>query len=384
MRIAVDALGLPRFGGAKASATGWLAALARHGPENQYLVFLSRPEESLSPFANVRQRIVPVSNRFLVRIWAQLVIPQVLAHEQIDLLHNVKNLGVFGAPCPTIVTVNDLSHVVLQRLYPRADGFYWERIQPRLLRRAARVIAISENTRQDLLRLYRLEAERVVTIHPACDERYYQPCAAVELRRVHSRYGLPQKMLLYVGGLGVHKNVITLVRAFGRIANAVPHGLVVVGGAHHTTSDHDLSREAAAMGLSDRVWNLGSVPEEDLRPLYHQADLFLLASLNEGFGLVLVEAMACGLPVVAAGTSSVQEVVGDAARLIDDPTDGAAFAGAMLELLANRETLSEMRQRGLDRSRLFSWERTAVKTLALYHDIVDGRRPFPAVVPCLR
>jgi glycosyltransferase involved in cell wall biosynthesis len=150
--------------------------------------------------------------------------------------------------------------------------------------------------------------------------------------------------------------------------------LVVVGGAHHTTSDHDLAREVAALGLSNRVRMLGSVPQEDLRPIYHLADLLLLASLNEGFGLVLLEAMACGLPVVAARTGSVQEVVGEAATLVDGPRDEAAFAGAIRDLLANQMMRADMRQRGLDRSRLFSWESTGVKTLALYDEIGCGEQ----------
>ena len=268
MRIAIDALGLPPFGGAKASALGWLAALGRYGRENHYLVFLSRPEEVLSPFPNIEQRVIQMHNRFAVRIWAQLRLPRLLAREKVDLLHSMKNLSVFGVPCPTIITINDLSHVILRDLYPWADGLYWQTIQPRILRRATQIIAISENTKRDLARFYGLEANKIVTIYPSCDDRFRQPCEPKELERVRAKHDLPESLLLYVGGLGVHKNVTTLVRAFARIADEIPHGLVLVGGAHHTTSDRGLAQEVAALGLADRVWILGSVPEEDLPPLW--------------------------------------------------------------------------------------------------------------------
>ncbi len=380
MRIAIDALGLPPFGGAKASVLGWLAALGRYDRENYYLVFLSsHAEEALSSFPHIEQRVVPFRNRFTVRIGAQFWLPRLLARENVDLLHSMKNLSVLGAPCPTIVTINDLSHIVLRDLYPWIDGLYWQVIQPRILRHAARVIAISENTRHDLVRFYGLEADKIVTLHPSCNDRFRQPCESRELERVRAKYGLPESVLLYVGGLGVHKNVITLVRAFARIAGEIRHGLVLVGGAHHTTSDRGLAQEVTALGLANRVWMLGSIPLEDLAVLYHLADLFLLASLNEGFGLVLLEAMACGTPVLAARTGSVPEVVGDCAWLLDDPLDVEGFTTAVAALLADHGRLAQMSTKGLERSRMFTWKRTAERTLTLYREVAsDQARLSPA------
>ncbi|MBM4431881.1 MAG: glycosyltransferase family 4 protein, partial [Chloroflexi bacterium] len=372
MRIAIDALALPAFGGAKSSALGWLTALARYDRNNHYLAFLSRPEEALLPCANVEQRLVPVHNRLAVRLWAQVQLPRLLAREQVDVLHSMKNLSVFAAPCPTIVTINDLSHLILRHLYPRIDGLYWQLVQPQILRRARRVIAISENTRHDLQRFYGLSAHKVVTIYPSCHDLFRQSCPLEELERVRSQYVLPQSMLLYVGGLGVHKNVITLLRAFARVAAQIPHGLVLVGGAHHTSSDLTLSRAIEALGLVGRVWMLGPVPLEDLVPLYQLADLFLLASLNEGFGLVLLEAMVCGLPVLAARRGSVAEVVGECACLVDDPQDIEGFSRGIVTLLADRQRLERMRTCGLQRSQMFTWEGTAKRTLALYEEVAHG------------
>ena len=381
MRIAVDAMGLPAFGGAKSSALGWLAALGRYDRANQYVAFVSRAEECLSCFQNIEQRVVPVQNRFAARIWAQIQLPRLLARERADVLHSMKNLSTFGAPCPVLVTVNDLSHVLLRNLprrsgteyqYPWIDNLYWRWIQPQLLRRAARVIAISENTKRDLLRFYRLDAGRVSVIYPSCDERFRRPCLPDQLERIRLKFSLPQSLLLYVGGLGVHKNVITLVRAFARIADQVPHGLVLVGGAHHTSSDHGVAQEIAALGLEGRVWLLGSIPAEDLPSLYHLADLFLLASLNEGFGLVLLEAMACGTPIVAARSGSVPEVLADCGLLVDNPLETQGFAQAIVSLLADPDRLLDMRAKGLQRSRDFTWQNTAERTMAAYREVVNA------------
>jgi len=169
--------------------------------------------------------------------------------------------------------------------------------------------------------------------------------------------------------------VKTLIRAFAHVAREVPHGLVLVRGAHHTSSDRTIDQEVSALGLEDRVWILGPIPSDELPCFYHLADLFVLVSLNEGFGLVLLEAMACGTPVLATRVGGVPEVVGDAACLLDNPTDPKAVADAILRLLADRERLAEMKARGLARSQEFAWERTAKLTLELY-EVVNRNATF--------
>ncbi len=372
MQIAIDALGLPPFGGARVSTVSWLAALATHSTENRYVVFLSHPEESLRPFPHVEQRIVGLRNRFAVRVWAEVALPRMLARERVGLLHSMKNLGVFSAQCPTVITVNDLTHVVLRHLYPRVDSLYWQYFQPRVLRRAAKIIAISHSTKRDLLRFYRLRECNIAVIYPSCDEVFRRPCADADIERVRGRYHLPQRILLYVGGLGIHKNVITLVRAFEAAAREISHGLVIVGGTHHTSSDRAVAAYVSAAGLDKRVWLLGSVPREDLPPLYRMADLFISVSLNEGFGLALLEAMASGTPVLAGRTSSIPEVVGEAGCLVDDPTDADALCSEILRLTADHDRLRSMSTQGLRRSQLFSWKVAADRTLALYREVAGG------------
>jgi glycosyltransferase involved in cell wall biosynthesis len=218
-----------------------------------------------------------------------------------------------------------------------------------------------------------LDDGKIVVIYPSCDPRFSREYGPGALEKVRNRYRLPDAMLVFVGGLGIHKNVATLIRAFARITRDVAHGLVVVGGMHHTSSDPTLSTLAAALGVEGRVWFLGSVPPSDLPPLYRLADLCVSPSLNEGFGLALLEAMASGTPVLASNRGGIPEVVGDAGRLIEDPLDDRALASAILDLLADPETLAQMRERGLEGSRRFNWQQTAQSTLELYGEIVHGQ-----------
>jgi len=370
LRIAIDALGLSPFGGARTSALGWLRALGHQDRKNEYLVFLSHPEQELAPFPNFKQWIVPISNRFGVRLWAQCGLPFLLKRERVDLLHSIKNLGLIAVPCPTVITVNDLTHLILMDRYPSIDGLYWQVVQPRILRRAERIIAISESTKQDLMHWYELDEKKIVVIYPSCDLRFRRDYDPEGLEEVRTRYRLPSAILLFVGGLGIHKNVATLIRAFAQITMEIPHGLVVVGGMHHTSSDSTLNRLARVLRIEDRVWFLGAVPASDLPLLYRLADLCVFPSLNEGFGLALLEAMASGTPILASNRGSIPEVVGDAGRLVADPLDDQAFAAAIVKLLADRQTLAWMREQGLVRSQRFSWQQTAVSTLALYREIV--------------
>jgi len=264
MKIVLDALGLPRFGGARSSALGWLTALAEHGPQHHYWVFVSRHEPELAEFSNLKQLVAPVANRFLVRLWAQATIPFFLRRTGADLYHATKNLSVIGVPCPVVITVNDLTHVLLARYYPWLDNMYWRWIQPFMLRRAVRIIAISESTRQGLISYYGLDERKVEVIYPCYHPRYRQVAGEVARAAVRSRYGLPESYILYVGGLGLHKNVSTLVASFDAIAGRVSQGLVLVGGNYHTSSDQALFRAVAERGRDRRIWLLDAVPEEDV------------------------------------------------------------------------------------------------------------------------
>ena len=372
MRVLIEALGIHYTGGGRSATLNLLTALFALDHETDYLVLLSQPEPVLQTAAgNVRQMIAPTKNRFALRLWAQSVIP-FLARQR-DLIHFVKNLTVLGVPAKTVVTLYDMTTLLYPELFPRSDVWFWRWVQPRMLRRVDRVIAISRTTARDLQELYHLPPEAITTIYPACAP-HFRPASAQEIRRVWEKYGLPSNVVLHVGRIDRKKNLPTLVRAFARFQqqNDFDGHLVLVGEEYPKSRDPALGETIRALHLSDRVRFTGPVPDEDLPALYSGAALAAFPSLHEGFGIVAVEAMACGVPLVVSDAGALREVVGDAALVIPSPRDVEALAEAMTRLWRDAELRRELRRRGLQLSQRFRPETVARQTLALYRELVGA------------
>lgn len=372
MRIAVDALGLPPYGGARSSALAWLTALAELDRDNEYIVFLSRKEAILERLSNLDQRIVRASGRFLPRVWAQICLPRIVRRERIDLVHFMKNLGTF-VPCKSVLTINDLTRLAFPKMFSRVDVAYWKLLQPLLLNRVDGIIAISESTKRDIISWFRVPEEKVAVIYPAQRALFRVLVDRTNVDKIRSKYKL-SNMILYVGGLAVHKNLITLVKAFFLLQQekGIPHRLVVVGGQYHTHNETRVIDLVNKCGLQEVIFT-GVVPDEDLVALYNAADLFVLPSLYEGFGLVALEAMACGVPVIASRAGALTEVIGDAGILVDNPTDESELAVAMYQVLSDQALKQKLMAAGLRRAGHFSWESTAQSTLKVYQEVVGGK-----------
>ena len=262
------------------------------------------------------------------------------------------------APAPIVVTVHDL---IFDR-EPRYQSGRWVRYYYRPMmwlapRRAAAVVAVSEATAADLQTLYRVSAEKIVVVPEAAGAQFRPVEDPAALAATRARYALPERFVLALGVRRPHKNLPVLLEAFALARERVPHDLVLVGEAH--TRYHDEVPETIArLGLAGRVHLTGHAADADLPAIYTLADLFVLPSLVEGFGLPALEAMGCGTPVVASSASSLPEVVGDAG-LLADPRDPAALAEAMVTVLRDRDLQARLRARGLARAREFSWERAA-------------------------
>ena len=370
MKVAIEALGIHTFGGGRTATLSLLEALFALDQENEYLVFLTRPEPSLeAPAGNVQQRIVPIQNRFLARIWAQIWLPR--AVRGCDLVHFAKNLGVFGLKAPTVVTIYDLTTLIHPEIFPRSDVWYWRTFQRRTLQAADRVIAISQTTAADLLRYYELPAERIRVIYPAIAAQF-KPADEEEVARVRRRYSLPADYILHVGRIDRKKNLTTLVRAFARFRERLSfQGKLVLAGTEYLKArDLDLHPTIDELDLRGEVIFTGAVPDPDLPPLYSGALATVFPTLHEGFGLAPVEAMACGSPLIAHRAGALQEAAGEAAVLLEDP--GVEPIARALCLVASEPALrEELRDRGLARATLFSREASARQTLALYKEVTD-------------
>jgi glycosyltransferase involved in cell wall biosynthesis len=239
---------------------------------------------------------------------------------------------------------------------------------------SASVLSISEAARRDVLARFKLPPERVTTTPLAADARFY-PQPPDEVARVRAAHNLPPEMVLFVGINKPHKNLVRLIEAFGRLLQQGSSATLVLAGPW---DDRYPEAKAAAASMpgrrpgnlptGERVRFLGPVADADLPALYAAATVFVLPSLYEGFGLPVLEAMACGAAVACSNTSSLPEIAGDAA-LTFDPQDVEAIAGAIGQLLGDEELRGRMVQAGLVQAAGFTWEKTAALTLAVYRQV---------------
>jgi glycosyltransferase involved in cell wall biosynthesis len=268
---------------------------------------------------------------------------------------------------PSVFTVHDLAFLVHPETHLRSNRLYLAAMLPRYVAAATLVVADSEATRRDVLARFRVAPDKVRVV-PLGVEPAFAPVALAEARAlVARRHGLTAPYLLSVGTLEPRKNLRGLVAAYRALLQRhsdLP--LLAIAGAEGWLYG-DLYRLVQREGLAGRVRFLGRVADADLPALYSAAAAFVYPSLYEGFGLPPLEALACGTPVVCSNRSSLPEVVGDAALLVD-PTDAGALAGALARLLADEPLRRELRARGLARAARFTWERTATETLAAYHE----------------
>ena len=283
----------------------------------------------------------------------------------LDLLHCPHYVTPFLAGCPLAVTIHDLIHLLFPRYLPGRTARRYARF---FLRRAARkakvIFAVSNCTRDDILEHLPAREEQIIVTYEAVDPAMSREPGEAELEEVRTRYALDRPFILYVGNLKPHKNLGIAVEAFARFRNqAGPEWqFVIVGGE---PADGALRRTIESSGVRGSVRFLGFLPKRRLPAVYRLARTFLFPSLYEGFGLPPLEAMVAGTPVVASNISSLPEVLGDAALLVD-PRDADAMAAALEKIETDEELRGDLVERGRQRARRYSWRETTELTLAGY------------------
>ncbi len=372
MRIAIEANAFWRNrAGTGTYVRNLFGALEAIAPEHDYLYLTAAAVDAAASLdVAQRGRVQRLINGLRQMAWLQVSLPLQLRRTGADLFHAPAMIGPFWQPCPTVFTILDLAVIE----YPEVFDPLWRSyvlLNLRLaLARAGAVIAISESTRQDVLRHFSLRPELVRVVYFGCDPRF-RPVDNAELREsVRANFGLPERFILYVGTLEPRKNVPRLLQAFHHLKaeGRIPHKLVMVG--ERGWLYHDIFQELQALGLENEVLFVGYVDHDQLPVIYGMSEMLVLPSLYEGFGLPPLEAMACGCPVVTSNASSLPEVVGEAALCVD-PYDVRAIAEAMATLVFRPERRLDLVCRGLERARLFSWERAAAETLEVYVQITS-------------
>ncbi len=343
-----------------------LGALEPHARGDRFVAFVgpdvASDAKSLAWLQTLRTRLP--THRPLVRIaWEQLLLPLAIRQSRVKLLHSPAYVAPLAVGARSVVTFHDLSYFILPGAFNRSNRSYLKYFSLLSARRADRLNAVSESTRRDLGRFLGVSADRVDVVYNGVDDRFRkEEHEAVE--RFRQSHGLPARFVLYLGTLEPRKNVPGLIRAYARARKmGVTEPLVLAGG--RGWGDLGLEQLIDELGIASMVRREGFASMEDQPLWYNAATLFAYPSLYEGFGLPVLEAMACGTPVVASNRSSLPEVLGDTGMLCD-PDDDDALGQAIYMLLHDDDLRTDLSERGRIRAKSFTWDAAATATMETY------------------
>ncbi len=353
-----------------------VGALAAQDRENQYVLLvagrpsaeaLRRAQERFAAHPNFTLRPLPISERWLNRIWHRLRLPLYVEAltGPLDLYHSTDFTLPPVRRARTLLQVHDLSFLRTPQYAEPSLQRYLQQVVPRSVRRADLVLADSQHTKKDIVALLGIPSERVMVILGGTESRFQRVTDEARLEQVRQRYGLSHPFILGLGTLEPRKNLAGLISAYGilRARQAIPHELVI--GGRKGWLYQGIFDRVAELGLEQQVRFLGFVADEDLPALYTLADVFAFPSFYEGFGIPILEAMACGTPVVASNASSLPEVVGEAGLMVS-PEDTEALAQALGQALQDTPLRRTLISRGYEQARRFTWERAAGQLLMAY------------------
>jgi glycosyltransferase involved in cell wall biosynthesis len=382
MKIGIDARFLthPQKGGFKTYTENLVAALACVDHNNEYVLYVDRtpdPNTKLPQQPNFSYKILKQLPGIGMPWREQVGLSLQTTRDHIDLLHSPCLTAPLAHGCPLVMTIHDMIWLFPQQ-YSRSgkSSLQWklmERYQltvPRLAsRRAAAIITVSQLSRDDIVRHLDVDPNVVYVTHEAVSSSFQPVDDRKQAQAVRMKYGLESKFILAIGSSDPRKNITTLVNAYAILPEDLraEYHLAIVWTAPVLATS--ISKIIQDLGISQFVRFLFQVSNADLAFLYNEASLFVFPSLYEGFGLPILEAMACGTPVIASNNSSIPEISGDAALLVE-AGDAQGISGAMLHVLTDDKLASEMAQKGLKRNAAFSWEKCARETLSVYRKVL--------------
>lgn len=343
-------------------------AFARVAPDEKFVVFhnpaLSNTRYAIAALArypNVELRQVDVPT-FSLREQFQL------PTSSFQLLHSPYYVMPYLTRCPLVVTIHDLMPLRYPSYFTPIQRLIFNAAIRLALRSARKVITVSSASVDDLQTLLHVPSDRIAQIAEAADPTF-TPQSHEAVTAVRARYQLPESYVLYAGSNKPHKNLVRLVDAFAQVRGCAQDVPLAIAG-HWDARYTEAKQRASDLGLSENVRWLGSTPSTDLAALYCGATAFVFPSEYEGFGLPVVEAMACGAPVICSNAASLPEVVSDAAILVN-PRAVDEIASAITRVLSDAALRDELRVKSLARAAQFSWERTARETLSVYKSVVE-------------
>lgn len=371
MRFCVDAHAIGRhLTGNEVYVRSLLQALAAVADEDsKFIAYYSVKEAAADAPARIQTHLVS-RNPFL-RLGFDL--PRRLRQDRPDLVH-VQYTAPVACAAPVVVTVHDVSFLERPEYFTPSRALQLRLTVKRTVARAARVITGSEFSRTAIARAYGLDPERIAVVPNAAAALFRPLPRETAAAWVWKNFAIPGPFILTVGDLQPRKNQVGLIQAFAEMARAfpqLPHHLALAG--KESWRGSEAARAAERCGLGERIHFVGFISDEALLQFYNACEFFVFPSFYEGFGLPVLEAMACSRAVACSSTSAVHEVA-DAAAILFDPQSRQEIVRAMLDLALDAELRGRMERLGLQRSARFSWRNTALQTLAVYNDVAQGQR----------
>ena len=317
-----------------------------------------------SPPSSLHRNILQLAVNLIWHIlWKQIYLPVKMVTSGSRVLFCPDPIGPLFVPGKVVLTVLDLMFFRYPDQVNRWWGIYCRLVLPFCLRRANRVIAISEATRQDLIEILGLNPAKVIVAHCGYDTNCFHPLTQPDLlQNVRMKYGLGEQFILFMGAIEQRRNIETLLQAVFRLRIESGLKLTIALGGGRTAYAEYLEVLIDELDLQEQIIWLGYVPDDDLPLLYSAAVMYVYPSITEGFGLTVLEAMACGCPVVCSNVDSLPEVAGEACILLP-PNDVAGFADAIYRIWIDTALAQTMREKGLAQARRFSWD-SMVETVA--------------------
>jgi glycosyltransferase involved in cell wall biosynthesis len=359
-------------GGVRVYTQRLLPLLFSFGSDHEFVLMYQNPRliGTYRKFANVSEVCLRTPGTVL---WDQIAVPWAAARHQLDLVFNPKFTVPMLGRAKKVFVLHGSEWFAIPDHFLWYDRLYLRCAVPLYFRAADSFIAVSAAVKGDAVHFTGVPENKVTVVHNGFDANTFTLTRdALQLQRVAAKYRLPRRFILWVGQLESRKNIRRLLQAFALIKDRVPHDLVLAGAQRFAFPmaagvERDL-KLIHQLSLQDRVHFPGWIPHEDLPSVYALADLFAFPSLHEGFGIPLLEAMACGCPILTANTCAPPEVVGDAALLVD-PLDVHTIAEGMFSMVSSGQLTQAYAARGLKRVREFGWNRCALAVLALFESL---------------
>jgi len=371
MRIGIDFHSAEREGSGNCTyIRNLVEALLKIDHDNEYFLYVTNISypyyEKLKRIQNVHLCLIRSNNPFL-RI---LLLGLKTLIDKIDVLH-VQYIAPLLHRGKLVVTIHDISFLHFPECFRKFEQFYLKILIPINIKKADKILTVSKYSRKDIIRNYNTPPKKVIVTYDAV-KPIFKPLKDLKKgNEILKYYGISNKFIFYVGRIDQRKNIPGLIKAFMWLKKTrkIPHELVIAGKRDFLPPQTQKVIEFS-QNRKDIVFT-GYLSEDHLCSLYSLADVFVYPSLYEGFGLPCLEAMACGCPVVSSNVSSLPEIV-DSVGLLVDPLDVKKLAIAIHKVISNHALKKELRDKGLKRSKLFSWVRTASKTLAVYKSVLQN------------